>query len=211
MDTHAQLYVKVDRLLWERWDPIGVNEHDDAEGEYSGYVSQIVVLLERNAGVEEIAQHLSEIVTKRMGLLDDKEHSHDTASMLKALFMQLKPELIPLADVPDEQEFWAGTRFRQVNVGMNIKNKSDDFYEYMLINDNSIRDYMLLANVSLEAGRYKAGFVIAHVRTLENVNRHVVTGAAMKFSFGIEETFLVDDRLTSHHMASNENRTPREG
>jgi hypothetical protein len=194
MDTHGQLWVKVDRLLWERWDPIGVNEHDGAVGEYSGYVSQIVFLLERNASIEEIAQHLSEIVTKRMGLFDDKEHSHDTASMLKALYMQLKPELIPLAEVSDEQEFWAGTLFRHYNVGMNIKDKTDDYYEYMLIDNHE--PYMFLANISLQAGRYKAGHVIAHVKKLENVNRHVVTGAAMKLSFGIEHTFLVNDRLT---------------
>lgn len=84
MDAHAQLYVKVARLLWTEWDPIGVND-SGPDDEYNGYAPEIVVMLERNADIEEIARHLSEIATERMGLFDNREHSLSTAKKLKAL------------------------------------------------------------------------------------------------------------------------------
>ncbi len=102
-------------------------------------------------------------------------------------------ELIPFRDIPDEQEFWKGSLFRLYNVGMNVTDKEVDFYEYMLVGDNSIRDYMILANSSREAGRAKRGSVICHVKMLENVNRKVITGAVMKSSFGIEHAYWVKE------------------
>ncbi len=63
----------------------------------------------------------------------------------------------------------------------------------MLVSDNSIRDYMILANSSREAGRAKRGQVICHVKMLEDANRAVVTGAAMKYSFGTELTYWVKE------------------
>ncbi|MBL7964823.1 MAG: hypothetical protein JNM31_13380 [Flavobacteriales bacterium] len=97
-------------------------------------------------------------------------------------------ELVPLGNVPDDHEFWSGTLFRLYNVGMNVKDKSEDFYEYMLVDDND-PDHMILANSSREAGRYKRGLVICHVKRLKGASRAVVTGAAMKFSFGTEHTY----------------------
>jgi len=85
MDAHAQLYVRVARLLWAEWDPIGVNDYGGPDDEYNMYVPEIVVMLERNMDIEEIAKHLSEIATKRMGLFDNREHSLSTAEKLKAL------------------------------------------------------------------------------------------------------------------------------
>ena len=82
--------------------------------------------------------------------------------------------------------------FQLHNVGMNVKDKSEDFYEYMLVDDNDT-DHMILANSSREAGRYKRGLVICHVKQLQNVNRRVVTGAAMKYSFGTEHTYWVKE------------------
>ena len=102
-------------------------------------------------------------------------------------------ELIPLRDIPDEQEFWKGALFRLYEVGMNVTDKEEDFYEYMLVSDNSISEYMILANSSREAGRANRGYVICYVQRLKNVNRAVVTGAAMKYSFGTEHTYWVKE------------------
>ncbi len=101
-------------------------------------------------------------------------------------------ELVPHGDLPDDHEFWSGALFRLYNVGMNVKDKTEDFYEYMLVDDND-PDHMILANSSREAGRHKRGLVICHVKQLQNVNRSVVTGAAMKYSFGIEHTYWVKE------------------
>ena len=86
MDARAELWTKVDRLLWVEWDPIGINDYGGPDDEYRGYVPEVVSLLERNASSEEIAKSLSEIATKTMGLsLENHEHSLSTAIKLKAL------------------------------------------------------------------------------------------------------------------------------
>lgn len=89
MDVRAQLWLKVDRLLWEEWDPIGVNDYGGRDDEYRGYVPELIDLLERGASIEEISNRLSEIATKTMGLsLENHEHSRNTATKLKALIEQ---------------------------------------------------------------------------------------------------------------------------
>lgn len=78
------LYIKVDRLLWEDWDPIGVNEYAPPD-EYRMYVPEVVALLQRSASVETIANHLSDITTNRMELPDTWQHNLAVASKLKQL------------------------------------------------------------------------------------------------------------------------------
>jgi hypothetical protein len=52
----------------EEWDPIGVDDMPEAADEYDGYIGSIYALLRDSASDERIAQHLSEIETKTMGL-----------------------------------------------------------------------------------------------------------------------------------------------
>jgi hypothetical protein len=59
---------KIRPVLMEEWDPIGVNDVPEAADEYDGYIGGIYVLLRDGASDEQIAQHLSEIETKTMGL-----------------------------------------------------------------------------------------------------------------------------------------------
>ena len=59
---------QIDRILWEVWDPIGVNKISPASDEYSGYVNGVFQLLTSGASDEEIARHLLTIVHDRMEL-----------------------------------------------------------------------------------------------------------------------------------------------
>ena len=70
MEKYAARSVKqqIDRILWEVWDPIGVNKISPARDEYSGYVNGVFQLLMSGASDEEIAQHLLTIVHDRMEL-----------------------------------------------------------------------------------------------------------------------------------------------
>jgi len=61
-------YKKIDEILWFDWDPIGVNDIDDARDEYEGYVPEIFNLRKACAGREEIAIYLINIEKERMGL-----------------------------------------------------------------------------------------------------------------------------------------------
>lgn len=55
-------------VLWEQWDPIGVNDEPKAFGEYNGYANSIYDLLMRGAADDEIAQQLHTYETVNMGL-----------------------------------------------------------------------------------------------------------------------------------------------
>ena len=70
MQRYAASSVKqqIDRILWEVWDPIGVNKISPARDEYSGYVYGVFHLLTSGASDKEIAQHLLTIVHELMEL-----------------------------------------------------------------------------------------------------------------------------------------------
>ncbi len=38
---HKRLYKFIDELLWSEWDPIGVNEFEEARDEYQSYTHQV--------------------------------------------------------------------------------------------------------------------------------------------------------------------------
>jgi hypothetical protein len=70
MEKYAAREVKheIDRILWEVWDPIGVNEDPNARDEYSSYVNGVFELLVNGVSDDAIAAHLLAIVVDRMGI-----------------------------------------------------------------------------------------------------------------------------------------------
>ena len=72
-------------MLWEVWDPIGVNKFPDARGEYGMYVSGVFELLVSEASDETITQHLIQIATDRMGLDNAGFSIPQTVSALRAI------------------------------------------------------------------------------------------------------------------------------
>jgi hypothetical protein len=73
-------------LLWEEWDPIGVNDDADAFGEYDSYALQLQVMLGRGADVEEVARHLSWVAKTLMGLSStNDQHSMAIARKVIAI------------------------------------------------------------------------------------------------------------------------------
>ncbi len=80
------LYKIIDEILWNDWDPIGVNEYEeDARDEYHSYLPQIFKLKIDNAGKELIAQHLLKIETERMGLPGNIEKCRVVAQKIIAV------------------------------------------------------------------------------------------------------------------------------
>ena len=78
---------EIKNLLWKEWDPIGVNDNSEASGEYDSYADQIYAMLRRGADAEEIARHLSWVVTTLIGLGADDRHSMTIA--IRALAIHL--------------------------------------------------------------------------------------------------------------------------
>lgn len=61
MIAYDRLVAEVDRILWEDWDPIGVNEIPGVRDEYSSYVPSVVRLVQSGADESRISQHLQTI------------------------------------------------------------------------------------------------------------------------------------------------------
>ena len=100
-------------------------------------------------------------------------------------------ELIPIKDIKDTDEFWRGTRFRLYNVGQNVKDKKDDYYEYMLAQIPGDNDHFLLTNVV----GYKSGAALGLVKTSDDKSKIVVTGKEIKYFIGTEDTYLIKDEF----------------
>ncbi|MBW1294159.1 hypothetical protein [Aquimarina litoralis] len=96
-------------------------------------------------------------------------------------------KLIPLKDIADTQEFWRGTRFR--HYGVNVSDKESDFYEYMLAEIPGNKEHMVLTCVE----GYKSGIALALVKTSKDKTKFVVTGKAIKYAMGIENTFVIKE------------------
>ena len=56
------------KILMKHWDPIGVADSSEAEGEYETYVPHVGQLLRPQAPADEIADYLTTIRTQRMEL-----------------------------------------------------------------------------------------------------------------------------------------------
>jgi len=87
-------------------------------------------------------------------------------------------KLIAIADIDDKLNIWKGTRFRHYNVGLNVKDKKDDYYEYMLVEIPGENEYMLLTCVK----GYKSGSALSLVKTSNENNKFIVKGKAINLS-----------------------------
>lgn len=76
-----QLFVVIDELLWNKWDPIGMKDVLPRD-EYESYVPRIFNLTVKNATAEEIAQELSRIENQTIGVSGDLEKCRQVARMI---------------------------------------------------------------------------------------------------------------------------------
>ena len=100
--------------------------------------------------------------------------------------MKKNAKWIPLKDMEDQIEFWKGTRFRKYGIGLNVADKKDDYYEYMLAEIPGERGFMLLTCVEA----YKSGSALALVKTTEDPTKFTVKVKDIQYAMGIESTFL---------------------
>lgn len=76
----------VDAVLWEIWDPIGVNHEPGTRDEYTTYAPGVVGLLERGASDDDIERHLATLVQEQMGMTYiHPERTRRTLAALRAL------------------------------------------------------------------------------------------------------------------------------
>lgn len=90
-----------------------------------------------------------------------------------------------IIEVDDNKKFYCGTKFRQYKIGLNVKSKEEDYYEYMLIIVPGEADHLLLTCVE----GYKSGNSLAYVKT--EPNEMCVTAESLKSSMGIDNVYLL--------------------
>jgi hypothetical protein len=78
----AALSEIVDLILWEHWDPIGVNDNPVARDEYSGYVPSAVRLLQDDADPSRLSEHLHSLERADMGIETHLDHRKAVAKKL---------------------------------------------------------------------------------------------------------------------------------
>lgn len=73
----------VEQILFNDWDPIGVNVGFEAFDEYDSYAPRIVTMwFEGNLTEDAIVKYLVEIETERMGLQGNEESARKVAKKL---------------------------------------------------------------------------------------------------------------------------------
>ena len=59
---------RLELLLWEEWDPIGLNDMEDAMGENDSYASNVLALLNEGKTHADILAYLEWVETEYIGL-----------------------------------------------------------------------------------------------------------------------------------------------
>ena len=78
------LYQQIDQILWEDWDPIGIND-DAPRDEYQGYTPIILKLVKSKSDSTKIAEKLYEIETESIGLSGNYENCLKVAKKINKL------------------------------------------------------------------------------------------------------------------------------
>ena len=77
-----KLWLLVDEILWNDWDPIGVNDSEQARNEYHSYISTIVRLIMSNSDGSNLAKHLHQLRSVSIGLSENFEVDQRVAQKL---------------------------------------------------------------------------------------------------------------------------------
>ncbi|GLX76691.1 hypothetical protein tinsulaeT_00310 [Thalassotalea insulae] len=76
-------YKEIARILWEEWDPIGVNDGDNEwNDEYDSYVPHTFKLAIDNADASKIAKHLSTSIIQNIGMTSNPNHDLKIARLI---------------------------------------------------------------------------------------------------------------------------------
>ena len=76
-----ELNKRIDEVLYNVWDPIGVSDQPCARAEYSSYTMTILKYVLKE-DLNQIANQLSKIETDSMGLTSDKDRNLKVAQIL---------------------------------------------------------------------------------------------------------------------------------
>jgi len=88
-----ELWKRIQRILWEKWDPIGVYEKDSEwDDEYDSYVPHVFRLAIEGNDYIRIAASLTSTINQNIGLSASNNNEHDIK--IAKLIVQAKEEIL---------------------------------------------------------------------------------------------------------------------
>ena len=89
LPKQLELYQAIDEILWNEWDPIGINLLPSRRDEYNEYIAVIFNLVMKNVTELELEEYLDEVVRNRMGLRSHKQSNKPIAEKIIEMKNQL--------------------------------------------------------------------------------------------------------------------------
>ena len=90
VDRLLALYHRIDEILWEEWDPIGVNDEPAARDEYHDYLPHVFQLAMSREKEDKLIEYLDRCATERMGL----EKTHRESKRVARLIGEARSEYL---------------------------------------------------------------------------------------------------------------------
>jgi len=90
LPKQLELYRGIDEILWDDWDPLGINLLPSNRSEYHEYIPVIFHMVMKNATHLELEQYLDDLVKNRMGLRSSKKSNKPVAEKIIELKNQLE-------------------------------------------------------------------------------------------------------------------------
>ena len=78
----SPLYKHIDEILWNDWDPIGVNDTEAARDEYHSYIPSLYEKLIKGCDVKGLSTYLDHIETVNIGLEGNHQKNIEIAEKL---------------------------------------------------------------------------------------------------------------------------------
>ena len=118
VDINSTIYRKVADIMWNDWDPIGVNELFEDKSEYDGYIPSIYAIAESSRDADVVAYEMVKIEKERMGMDGNLQQAKIAAEKI----WQLHPGKWEVSVMPENTsalKFWEST----------IRKFTDNFFE----------------------------------------------------------------------------------
>ena len=96
---------------------------------------------------------------------------------------------IPISQLSDDTKIWSGIVVRLYNIGLNVSDKSKDYYEYLISEIYGNHKYLQLTCLS----QGKAGNIICVLK--KDLPNHYALGKELKRMMDMENTFLDIDSI----------------
>ena len=87
IEVRSKMSNEIDTILWEDWDPIGINDVAPRD-EYRSYVPEILNLVMNEKSVAEIASRLYHIETKNMGDSGNRERCNQISEKIREQYVR---------------------------------------------------------------------------------------------------------------------------